>query len=559
MKKLPIGLADFKKLIEENYAYIDKTLLIQEIIERGTELALIPRPRRFGKTVNMSMLKYFFEKTQEDHSHLFSNFKIWKTPYKDLQGQYPVIFFTLKEVKQETWEMAYEKIKFLIADEFERHRYLLNSQHLSKEEKQLFLTILKREASQVTSEISLKRLIFWLSKHHDKRVIVLIDEYDAPIHMAYFHGYYSQIINFMRNWLGGGLKDNLHLERSVITGILRIAKENIFSDLNHSSNFTLFSQDFGDKFGLLEEEVLPLLIEYGLGDQIETVRKWYNGYHIGSFDIYNPWSILKYIQHKEYSPYWVNTSGNELVKEQLTQKGIFLKEDFEMLLLGNSISKIVDEGLVFEDLKISKEAVWGLLFFSGYLTCQEPPARVGTRFSCQLAIPNQEIQALFQDMIQDYFSNQFHESWTNLIKNLLNGNIEAFSEEFKELIMEMFSVHDVPKTASEQVYHAFVLGLFASIRESYEIKSNRESGLGRYDICLFPKNLKHLGFILEFKKAQNDEDLDKLAKTALDQIEDLSYITDLKARKVSTVLAIGIAFQGKKVSIKHKFLLRSPL
>jgi len=556
MKKTSIGIDDYKELIENGCAYVDKTLFIQEILERGTKLALIHRPRRFGKTINMSMLKYFFEKTKEDNSHLFSPYKIWQTDYSELQGAYPVVFFTLKEIKQKTWELAYEKLKAIIADEFKRHRYLLDSPELFDDEKKVFQAILNLEADQVKMEMSLKRLTSWLERHHDKKVIVLIDEYDAPIHMAYFQGYYPDIIDFMRNWLGGGLKDNTSLEKSVITGILRIAKENIFSDLNHGSNFTMFSEDFGDKFGLLEEEVLAVLKDYDMSDKLEEVRKWYNGYHIGSYSVYNPWSILNYIQHKTLKPYWVNTSGNELVKEQLTQKGVFFKEDFETLVLEGTITKLVDEGLVFTSLKKSKEAIWGLLLFSGYLTLAEMPNLSRTRFSCKLTIPNQEILALFQDMIQDYFTEAFSTPLSDLLEDLIKGNVKAFSKKFQELIMEIFSVHDIHKDAPERVYHAFVLGLLASLEEEgYEIKSNRESGVGRYDVCLFPKDPERLGIIFEFKKAQEEEkDLKKLASFSITQIEELHYVTELKSRGVKKILALGMAFQGKLVCIENKLL-----
>ena len=555
MKKTSIGIDDYKELIESECAYVDKTLFIQEILERGTKLALIPRPRRFGKTINMSMLKYFFEKTGVDHSHLFSPYKIWQTDSRKEQGIYPVVFFTLKGIKQETWELAYEKLKTVIADEFERHRYLLDSSKLFDTEKENFRTILYKRANQAEEEMSLKWLTAWLERHHDKKVIVIIDEYDAPIHMAYFHGYYSHIVNFMRNWLGDGLKGNASLEKGVITGILRIAKENIFSDLNHASNFTMFSEDFSDKFGLLEEEVLALLKDYDMGAKLEEVRKWYNGYHIGSSSLYNPWSILHYIQHKTLKSYWVNTSGNELIKEQLTQKGVFFKEDFETLVLEGTITKLVDEGLVFVSLKKSKEAVWGLLLFSGYLTLASPPILDGILYSAELKIPNQEILALFQDMMREYFTETFATSWTDLLHHLVTGNVEAFSEEFQELILDVFSVHDIPKNAPERVYHAFVLGLLASLKGTYEIKSNRESGLGRYDVCLIPKNREKLGIILEFKKAQKkEEDLKALASSAITQIQSLHYVTELKSRGVQKILALGMAFQGKLVCIEDKFI-----
>jgi hypothetical protein len=499
-------------------------------------------------------LRYFFEKTEKDNSHLFSPYKIWQTEYRKLQGQYPVIFFTLKGVKQETWEEAHEKLQMIISKEFERHRYLLESSKLSKEEKEAFLAILGQKGSPAHTEMSLNWLVTWLHRYHDKRVIVLIDEYDAPIHMAYFRGYYPRIANFMRNWLGEGLKSNAFLERAVITGVLRIAKESIFSDLNHASNFTIFNEDFGGQFGLLEEEVFALLTEHDMEGKLPDVRNWYNGYHIGSYAIYNPWSILNYIQHKTLSPYWVNTSGNELIKEQLGLKGTFFKEDFEALILRESITKLVDVGLVFASLKNSKEAIWGLLLFSGYLTFAEPPVLDGILYSAKLTIPNQEVYALFQSMIREYFTETFPTSWTDLLKDLITGNTEAFSRKFQQLIMDVFSVHDISKDEPERVYHAFVLGLLASLQKDYEVRSNRESGLGRYDVCLFPKDPKALGIILEFKKAKEGDDLQAQAKSAILQIEKLEYMTDLKSRGIQKILALGMAFHGKHVFIEQKQL-----
>ncbi len=554
VKKLPIGIDDYRKVIEGGYLYVDKTLFIQEVVEKGTEVAIIPRPRRFGKTINMSMLKYFFEKSEEDNSCLFVPFKIWQTQYRDLQGKYPVIFFSLKGVQQETWDCAYTKLKTLIAQEFGRHRYLLDSPKLAVEEQSIFRAILQKEADQADTEESLKLLSIWLRRYHGTSVIVLIDEYDAPIHTAYFRGYYSPMISFMRNWLGEGLKSNAALERAVITGILRIAKESIFSDLNHASNFTIFRENFGDKFGFLENEVAALLLEHNMMDQLCAVRSWYNGYHIGPHAIYNPWSILQYLEQKKLEPYWVNTSANALIKEQITQKKLFLKEDFEHLLLGHSIAKVVDEGLVFADLPKKEEAIWSLLLFSGYLTLPTPPLLRGSKLSCTLAIPNQEILSLFQDIVEDYFKNDDSFAWQRLLKDLTDGNVEEFSILFKNLIMEIFSVYDLPWADSERVYHAFVLGLLTSLRDTHEVRSNRESGLGRYDVCLFPKDPKALGILMEFKKGKEGEDLDLLAEEALKQIQALSYTKELSSRGISKILLLGIAFQGKIVSLKGKHL-----
>lgn len=554
-KPLPIGVSDFKKLIDGGYAYVDKTLLVQEILEKGTEVALIPRLRRFGKTLNLSMLRYFFEKTEEDTSYLFKNLKIWQNEQcRALQGQFPVVFITFKDVKHSSWEKAFEHFQILLSEEFERHRYLLEEGILSNEEKEDYHAILQRSGSQALYEQSLRFLTKWMHHYHKKQVILLIDEYDTPAHAAYVGKYYEQLIEFLRNLLSGCLKDSRHLERGVVTGILRIAKESIFSGLNNVTIFTILDEEFQDKFGLLESEVQALLEEYDLADQLPQIKKWYDGYRIGSCaGLYNPWSVLNCIYKKgALATYWVNTSDNALMKRLITKGAEDLKADVEELLRGGVVEKTIEEGIVFPDLEKNPDTMWSLLLFSGYLTIDATPS-YGT--PCQLRIPNVEVMELYRSMIVDWFKSSIQEpKYRMLMSSLVTGDIDTFSTIFKEFMISSVSVFDVPAEESEKLYHAFVLGMLVGLKDHYEVKSNRESGLGRYDVMLIPKNPQDLGILMEFKKLDpfKKTDLETAAASALKQIEDKQYARELLDRGVLRIMCMGFAFDGKQVLIRHK-------
>ena len=555
-KLLPIGISDFKKLIDGGYAYVDKTLLIQELLRKGTEVALIPRLRRFGKTLNLSMLRYFFEKTPQDTSYLFRPLKIWQDEKcRALQGQFPVLFISLKDVKHATWEETLASLKGLISEAFRLHPYLLEDSVLDHSEKKQYQSIADEQGDQPLYEQSLKLLTKWLCRYHKKRVILLIDEYDTPAHAAYIKGYYQQLIDFLRNWLSGGLKDNSDLERGVLTGILRIAKESIFSGLNNISTFTILSEDFQDKFGLIEPEVKALLEEHHLLDHLDSLRQWYNGYRIGSCEgIYNPWSVLNCIAKKgALAPYWVNTSDNALMKQLITTGTEDLKADMEELLKGGVVEKTIEEGMVFSDLEKNPDAVWSLLLFSGYLTLDATPSY---GIPCRLRIPNQEVTELYRSMILDWFKASIQEpKYRLLLNSLVTGDIDTFSRIFTEFMMSSVSVFDVPTEHSEKIYHAFILGMLIGLKDKYEVKSNRESGLGRYDVMLIPKNPTDLGLIMEFKKVDhfNQSDLEATVASALQQIEDKHYTQELLDRQINRILYMGFGFDGKKVLIRHKF------
>ena len=565
MKQLPLGVSDYKKIIEGAYSYVDKTLLIQEILTTGAEVALIPRPRRFGKTTNLSMLYYFFTNAEGDNTHLFQNFHIWNPNYLDKSGQssrnqmgqFPVIFFTLKGIAHSSWEDSYDKFQIIIAEEYTKYQFLLEATTLeqkpllSESEKKQFQSILHGEGSKGLFERSLKSLILWLHRYYNKRVIVLIDEYDAPIQTAYLHEYYDKMVEFMRGFLGDGLKDNSLLEKAILTGILRVSKESIFSGFNNPTCYTLLEKKFEDKFGLLEKDVIALLEEHAISYQIDNIRKWYNGYLIGDCSLYNPWSIMQCIENKgELKPYWVNTSENGLIKKLLWTGSDSLKQDVESLLLGHSITKTIQEGLVFSDLESQEDAVWGLFFFSGYLTLSK---RANTQKpELSLKIPNQEVYELYKNIMQNWLREYLPGSnLSTLLQSLITGDVEVFSELFQILIINAMSSHDLHKNTSENIYHAFVLGLLVSLEKTHEVKSNRESGLGRYDVCLIPKQPTNLGIVIEFKKAKKGSPLEEAVEEALLQIENKKYVSELKSRGINRVLALGIAFQGKQILVKE--------
>jgi hypothetical protein len=555
-KPLPIGISDFRELRDGGYAYADKTLLVEEMVENGTKIALVPRPRRFGKTLNLSMLRYFFEKSNADTSYLFKDLEIWKLKkYRQMQGQFPVVFLSLKDVKFLTWEDSLSSLRGLIAEEFLRHRYLLQGELLSPEEKEEYLRIARKEADLASLNGCLLWLTKWMSRYHQSQIVVLIDEYDTPAHAAYVGGFYEQMIVFLRNWLSGGLKDNAYVKYGMLTGILRIAKESIFSGMNNIGTFTLLNKEFQDKFGLLELEVKTLLDSHDLVRQLPQIRQWYDGYRVGSCEgLYNPWSVLWCIAKKgELAPYWVNTSDNALIKRLVTNGNEYLKGEMEGLLNGTGIEKNIEEGIVFPELEKSSDSIWSLLLFSGYLTIDATPS-YGT--PCRLRIPNAEVAESYRSIILGWFKASIEESgYRRLLNSLIQGDIHTFSQIFSQFMVSSVSVFDVPAEESEKIYHAFVLGLLIGLKDRYEVKSNRESGFGRYDVMLIPKNKDDLGIVMEFKKVDPlvKTGLEETALSALKQIEEKNYAQELLDRDIKKILLIGLAFERKKVLIRHKY------
>jgi hypothetical protein len=554
VKKIPIGLSDFKEIITENYYYVDKSLFIKEIIDDGSKVILIPRPRRFGKTLNMSMLKYFFEKTDEDNNYLFNDLRIKEHKHiMEKQGQYPVIYFTFKDEKYSTWERCVQGSKLLIRNEFKRHKYLLQSDILDEYEKKEFENILSGSAKNIVYEKGLNILSEYLYKYYNKKVVILIDEYDVPIQSGYMNGYYDEVIEFMRNFLSGGLKDNEHLEKGVLTGILRVAKESIFSGLNNLNVCTFVGNEYSKWFGFLENEVEGILSYYGIQYEMEEIKKWYNGYIFGENVIYNPWSILNFIKKQDRGlvPYWVNTSSNELVKTLITKGSKELKSELEDLIKDKAVTKQVNEDIVMGEIENGTENIWSFLLFSGYLKIINKQYSEDGLF-CSLMIPNLEVKYLYKQIILSWFKNSINNDKFNLmLKSLVNGDVKIFSRILQEFVLSSVSYFDVSGDESEKVYHAFVLGMLVKLSDKYDVKSNRESGYGRYDVMIIPKDTSKLGIIIEFKKVDKyeKENLQKAAEAAIKQIKEKKYNQELLDRGVKEIIKLGIAFQGKEVLV----------
>ena len=554
MLKLPVGISDFKKLRDENCYYIDKSLLIKEILDADSEVILFPRPRRFGKTINLSMLRYYFEKSQDDRSYLFNDLAISSAEerYKKVQSSYPVIFLTFKDVKQDTQKRAYIKLKQVIARLYKTHDYLLKGNTLGTFEKENYKRILSGQGDLVFYEMALKDLSDYLERYYQKRVFILIDEYDAPIESGYLNGYYSKIINFMRNFLSGGFKDNPSLKKGVMTGILRVAKESIFSGLNNLSVYSLINSKYNKYFGLLEEETEEILSHYEMKDRLQEVKSWYNGYNFGGSTVYNPWSIIRYIENDgDAKPYWVNTSSNSIIK-RLISKDAEVKEDLELLLKGENIQKEVSDHIVYGEIDKHSDYIWSFFLLSGYLKAENVNLEKG-KLMCDLKIPNLEVYYLYENIIRDWFKVSIKNKQLNLmLKSLTTGDIETFENIFQEFVLESMSFFDTDGNEPEKVYHAFVLGMLVYLNDHYEVKSNRESGYGRYDVMLIPEDKNRKGIIMEFKKAnlRKKESLEEAVDKALEQIEDRKYRQELLDRGVTEIMELGLAFAGKEVLVK---------
>lgn len=550
-RKLPIGISDYKKVMLEDYFYTDKTLLIKEFINSSPEVTLITRPRRFGKTLNLSMLHYFFDKSFEDNSYLFEKTAIWQEPEKELCGGYPVIYLSFKDVKSYTWEVAYKHLKHLIKDECIRHEQYIS---VSKNQQPLFNRIINEAGDIADYEISLRFLCELLWQKYKQPVIVLIDEYDTPITAAYHYGYYNEMIGFMRTMLTKVFKDNSQLYKGLLTGILRAAKEGIFSGLNNLSVNTLLSNPYSDKFGFTHQEVNTLLTEQNLIDKQNEVTTWYNGYSCGSMRLYNPWSIINCAHERgALKPYWVNTSDNLLIKKVIAQADAIVKSKLETIFSGESLSEIIDEGLVFPGIEKRPDSIWSLLLYAGYLTFKDHTLLDNGKDQCSLIIPNKEVAELYQSLMNEIYADSLSTAkGIELLDALMRGDAEVFAELFQEFVLNSMSVFDFAPDEPEKSYHLFVLGLLVRLSDSYEIKSNRESGYGRYDIMLIPRKKNKRGIIIEFKKVSKarKETLETAADNALQQIKDKKYVQELRDRGIKEIQALGIAFEGKQLFVK---------
>ncbi len=567
-KQLHTGVSDYKKLIEGGYYYVDKTLLIKELLTVGGEVTLICRPRRFGKTLNLSMLHHFFEKplqhdgqqTDTGTSHLFTDTAIWQEPqYRVLQGQSPVIFLTLKEIKEGSWEAAREKLAFVIAEEYKRHRYFIetNASLLDSIDVEIFNRLARQQGSDVEMSQSIKFLTKLLHAVTNKLVIVLLDEYDTPIHAAYTEGYYDTMVNFMRGLLTAAFKDNKHLGRAVLTGILRTAKEGIFSGLNNLSVCTLPSDYFADKFGFVAKEVDELIKNQEIAISPDAVKQWYNGYRTGEDTlVYNPWSIIECAKNKgRLLTYWVNTSDNKIIKKVITNSSAQAKKELGDLLSGAQLNKEIDDAFIFPGIENSQTALWSLLMFSGYITYSHRGITGRGKYLCSLVIPNNEIKALYEDLLIDIF-NESLKTVTHdyMVKALIDGKAEMFSKMLTDFVMNSMSFYEFGEDEPEKSYHIFFMGLLAFLKSTYEIRSNRESGMGRFDIMLIPKDKTKLGILFEFKKSDSNKKaaFTRAINDAFKQVQEKHYVQELHAQSVTNIITYAIAFYGKELVIKHE-------
>ena len=540
MKKLPIGIDDFKKLIEKNAYYIDKTEYIEKILDDISEVKLFIRPRRFGKTLNMLTLKYFFDiENKEENRKLFKNLYIEKSEYFKEQGQYPVIFISLKGLKEKTWENCFNEIKALISklyNEFEFIKKVLNESELN-----IFDKIwLKKDDGEYIN--ALKNLTSFLYKYYKKEVILLIDEYDAPLINAYEYGYYDEAILFFKVFYGEALKTNLYLRTGIMTGIIRVIKAGIFSDLNNLKVYSILDKEYSDFFGFTQEEVKKALEDFNIEYELPEVKSWYDGYKFGNSEVYNPWSILNFLQHKELEAYWVKTSSNFLIKEALKNTNLDVKESLENLFNGENVEEVITGNSDLSSL-LSYHDIWELLLFSGYLTIDK---KIDKKLY-SLRLPNREIKELFKD---EFIDISFGESqFIKTMESLKRNKLEDFEKNLQKILLNSTSYQD---TKNEDFYHGLILGMTLYLDSQYYVTSNKESGLGRYDVTIEPKNKNNKGYILEFKVTKNEEDLEKEAKQAIEQIISKKYDISLKERGIKDIIILGVAFCGKLVKVSYK-------
>ena len=558
--KLPVGISDFKDVIENNYYYFDKTKFIENILEDGSKVKLFTRPRRFGKTLNISMLKYFFNvKNKYENKKLFENLEISKSEYFEKQGNYPVISISFRNYEEENWENGFKAIKGIVKRLYSDYKFL--TEKMDEIEIEEFNSV-RRGLDSVEWEASLINLSKYLYEYYGKKVVVLIDEYDQPIIDSYVKGYYDKAISFFKSFYGLVLKDNEYLEMGFMTGILRVAKENIFSGLNNIKVHSILNKRFTEYFGVLENEVEKALKDFGLEYNLKDVQKWYNGYLFGNTQVYNPWSIINFLDEKRLGSYWVNTSGNSLIHLYLQKLKEDIFDEFSKLLNKEKIFEVINDSMTFGNLEVDFEKnIWNLFFHSGYLTLAEEYDE--NQEETYLKIPNEEILRMFSKMfIEVYFGNS--NNFSKLTNALKNGNIEKFKAELNKILLENVGIFDISGIYKEQFYHGLMLGLILKLRNEYEVSSNGFAGKGRYDLLLKPKNVlkQKEGIIIELKAVNIDnaklslekihEKLENECEIALKQIDEKEYISVLRNAGIDEVLKIGIAFFGKEFEIKFK-------
>lgn len=553
-KPIPIGVEDFKRLIDDGYYFIDKTLMIKELLDQKGMVNLYTRPRRFGKTLNMSMLKRYFEKTEEDNSYLFEGLKISEAGEKYCQhmGKYPVISISLKGMKQPTWEQVFIQFKEIIANEFERHQEILKCASISERKRKRIQSILDDTADDTIYSTALKLLSDCLFEAYNQKVIVLIDEYDVPLENAYFNGFYDNTIDLMCSVFESVLKTNDSLEFGVLTGCLRISKESIFTGLNNLKVNSIRFEKFSNYFGFTESEIKKLSEYYVIGDKFEEIKKWYDGYRFGTTDIYNPWSVLNYIQtaitmpDAPPEPYWSNTSSNSIIHKLITESDITVRNMIEELMNGESISVPIYEDTVYADIDVNNDSIWSFLLFTGYLKIINTK-NIDNMLYADLVIPNIEVRTIYQRTIIQWFKEKVNANpRRDLFEALINEDIESIEDILCDWLDETISYHD----EKEQFYHGFLTGLLSGFK-GYTLKSNRESGDGRLDLMLMERRRRELAIVIEVKDTKNFNELEKLCNEGLAQIDRLRYEAELKHDRYKKIIKYGIAFCQKSCMVKH--------
>lgn len=548
-KSLPIGVSDFK-LATTGYYYVDKTLMIRDFLDKKPMVSLFTRPRRFGKTLNMDMLRVFFEKTNEDTSVYFKDKQIWQCGdyYTKHQGQYPVIFLTFKDVKSMTWEETFQKIRRLISLEFIRHNELETSSVLTAYEKEQYHLLAKDSGDEVDCQMGLQLLSLLLHKHYGRECIIIIDEYDTPIQQGHTCNFYPEIVNFMRNFFSGGLKDNPHLAFGFLTGILRVAKESIFSGMNNLKTYSILDDGYSSYFGFTEKEVKDMLRYYGKDYKYNELSEWYDGYRFGNTEIFNPWSVINYISDNCFpKAFWQSTGSNEIIGEIIQAATPEITKDLYKLLCGEKIAAYIDTGVIYPEVQNNPYSIYSFLLVAGYLKVANIYPQSDGNFMCDVAIPNKEITFVYEkEVLNRTNQNSLAISISQAIFSKDTQKLQALLEDF--MVKSISSIDG----ANEGFYHGMMLCLCAILGNRYKIRSNRESGLGRFDIQLMPLTKGMPGFIFEFKHTKDEHtDLSALADSALQQIEAKKYDTELRDNGVNSIISIGIAFRGKSAVVRR--------
>ena len=541
-KPLPIGVSDFKEIVENNYYYIDKTKLIEDILHYRAKVNLFTRPRRFGKTLNMSMIKYFFDiENKEENRKLFDGLNISESEHMQEQGQYPVIYISFRNMEEVSWENSHIAIRQLISNMYDEFKFIREDM----DERELFYfdnVWFNKDIADWKG--SLKALTKYLYEYYGKKAIVLIDEYDTPIIQAYQEGYYKQAISFFKKFYGDAMKDNEYLQFGIMTGILRIAKEGIFSGLNNLKVNNIFSEKYSEYYGLTENEVIQAVKYYGLEYEMEDVREWYDGYQFGETEIYNPWSIINFLDEKKLRPYWIGVSGNKTIYDLLGKADKKVIEDLEKLFVGKTVYKAINE---YMEYTFNASDIWELFLYSGYLTTDGE--KKGELYP--LRLPNKEIQTFFRKIFIDRFVGNYTQ-FSNIVENLKNGKIEEFAKGLQDEILSSLSYFDTEK--DEKYYKIFLIGIFIILANDYIRLSERESGYGRADLVLEPKNKINPAYIFEFKVVNNEDELENYAKTGFEQIKEKEYDVELRNRGIDKIVCVGIAFYRKKLKMKYKIM-----